>query len=189
MKYKITESQLNRVVKESVNRVLREHRFMSDEDIAAQYDDMIITYFEIKPLRYGDGWSGTFELEFPNADNIDYESTMVNGFITYDKEGKRISWDKWMPDKQTMQLTKIIRNEIKKKLNNIINEIGDTPKGQYMLGRLQRRDGGKTWRGSWVADDERIKAAEKTHEKGGSYDAKYNNLLNAYRDGRNGKEW
>lgn len=87
------------------------------------------------------------------------------------------------------QLNRIIKESAEEILNSIINEIGDTPKGQYMLGRLQRRDGGKTWRGSWVADDERTKAAEKTHEKGGSYDAKYNNLLNAYRDGLNGKEW
>ena len=92
--------------------------------------------------------------------------------------------------RKTIKLTDSKINRIvKESVYRILNEIGDTPKGQYMLGRLQRRDGGKTWRGSWVADDERTKAAKKTHEKGGSYDAKYNNLLNAYRDGLNGKEW
>lgn len=76
---------------------------------------MKITYFEMKPCRYSEGWTGTFELEFPNADEIDYDSTMVNGFITYDKEGSRIGWDYWLPDAQFEQLANIIRKEIAKR--------------------------------------------------------------------------
>ena len=96
---------------------------MSDEDIANQYSDMKITYFELKPLKHREGWEGVFELQFPNADDIDYDSSMVNDFIVYDKEGEKIAWDNWMPNDQTHKLEAIIRDEIKKRLsNNILNE-------------------------------------------------------------------
>lgn len=98
---------------------LKEYRHMSDNDIAAQYDDMKITYFEISHLRNSDtGWKGTFELEFPNADGVDYDETMVNNFIVYDEVGKRIAWDNWMPKSQTDKLENIIRQEISKKTQN-----------------------------------------------------------------------
>lgn len=112
---RLTESDLHKIVKESVNRVLRESQFMSDEDVNSQYKDMIITYFDIKPLMNSDGWKGTFELEFPNADNVDYDGTMVNDFIVYDMVGNRIAWDHWMPDEQTRHLQNIIRQEIAKR--------------------------------------------------------------------------
>ena len=107
--------KINRIVSESVKRVLRESQFMNDEDIASQYKDMRITYFDIKPLTNSDGWEGTFELEFPNADNIDFDGTMVNDFIVYDMVGNQIAWDNWMPDEQTRRLEKIIRQEIVKR--------------------------------------------------------------------------
>lgn len=111
---RLNEIQLKQVIAESVKKVLTE-RFMSDKDIANQYGDMKITYFEMEPLKRSDGWSGTFELEFPNADGVDYDETMVNNFIVYDIHGDRIAWDNWMPDKQTEQLEKIIRREIRKR--------------------------------------------------------------------------
>lgn len=112
---RLTEGDLRRIVNESVNRVLRESQFMNDEDIASQYKDMRITYFNIEPLIHSDGWEGTFELEFPNADNVDFDGTMVNNFIVYDMVGNQIAWDNWMPDEQTKRLEKIIRQEIVKK--------------------------------------------------------------------------
>ena len=117
---KLTESDLHRIVKKSVNKILRESEIMSDKDIANQYSDMKITYFEIKPLKYDDGWKGTFEIEFPNADGIDYDETMVNDFFVYDTVGKEIAWDNWLPDEQTRHLEKIIRREIAKKNGNYI---------------------------------------------------------------------
>lgn len=111
----LTEGDLHRIVKESVKRVLRESEFMSDEDIAGQYGDMRINNFEITPLGSSEGWKGTFELEFPNADNVDYDGTMVNGFIAYDAGGNSIAWDNWMPDEQTDYLNGIIRREIAKR--------------------------------------------------------------------------
>lgn len=112
---RLTESDLHRIIKESVKKVLRESQFMNDDNIANQYKDMKITYFNMKPLINSDGWKGTFELEFPNADNIDFDGTMVNDFIVYDMEGNRIAWDNWMPDEQTKHLEKIIRQEIAKR--------------------------------------------------------------------------
>ena len=130
---KLTESQFNKFIVETCKKVLNEDMaYMSDEDIANQYSDMKITYFEINPLRNSEGWEGTFELEFPNADDIDYDSTMVNDFFVYDSEGNRIAWDYWMPDEQTRYLNDIIRKEIAKRsvkesitksdLHNLINE-------------------------------------------------------------------
>lgn len=112
---RLTESDLRRIVKESVNKILRESQFMSDEDIANQYSDMKITYFEMNPLKYHNGWKGAFELEFPNADGIDYDETMVNDFMAYDRMGNQIAWEKWMPDEQRKRLEEIIRQEIAKR--------------------------------------------------------------------------
>jgi len=112
---RLNESDLHRIVKEAVARLLNEN-YMSDDDIAAQYSDIKIMSFDIKPLRNSEGWKGYFELEFPNADNVDYDDYMVNDFICYDKDGKSIGWDYWMPDKQTNMLQKIIRDEIRKRL-------------------------------------------------------------------------
>ena len=92
---------------------------MSDNDIAGQYGDMKILNFILLPLQKSEGWEGSFELEFPNADGVDYEDYMVNNFIVYDKTGERIAWDNWMPDEQTQQLENIIRQEIMKKGSQI----------------------------------------------------------------------
>ena len=117
---RLTESKLMAIVKEGVKRMLMAENYMSDEDIENQYKDMIITHFNIKPLRNSDeGWSGMFELEFPNADDVDFDSTMVNNFIVYDNNGDRIAWDNWMPDEQTDYLQEIIRNEISKRQKNM----------------------------------------------------------------------
>lgn len=98
---------------------LDEERYMGDDDIAGQYGDMKILNFVLSPLKHSEGWEGSFELEFPNADGIDYDDYMINNFIVYDKAGERIAWDNWMPDEQTRQLENIIRQEITKKGSQI----------------------------------------------------------------------
>ena len=116
---RLRESDLRNLIK----NCLLESQYMSDEDIANQYSDMEITYFTLNPLKHSEGWEGTFELQFPNADDIDYDSSMINNFIVYDKEGEKIAWDNWMPNEQTHKLEAIIKDEIKKRLsNNILNE-------------------------------------------------------------------
>lgn len=96
-----------------------DERWMSDDDIAGQYGDMKILNFVLLPLKHSEGWEGSFELEFPNADGVDYDDYMINNFIVYDKTGERIAWDNWMPDEQTQQLESMIRQEIMKKGSQI----------------------------------------------------------------------
>lgn len=116
---KITERELHNLIK----NCLLETQYMSDEDIANQYSDMEIVNFKLNPLKHSDGWEGGFEIQFPNADGIDYDSSMINNFIVYDKEGEKIAWDNWMPQEQTNKLEAIIRDEIKKRLSyDILNE-------------------------------------------------------------------
>ena len=84
---------------------------------------MEIVNFKLNPLKHSEGWEGGFEIQFPNADGIDYDSSMINNFIVYDKEGEKIAWDNWMPQEQTNKLEAIIRDEIKKRLSDdILNE-------------------------------------------------------------------
>lgn len=116
---KITERELHNLIK----NCLLETQYMSDEDIASQYSDMKIVNFKLYPLKHSEGWEGAFEIQFPNADDIDYDSSMINNFIVYDKEGEKIAWDNWMPQEQTDKLEAIIRDEIKKRLSDdILNE-------------------------------------------------------------------
>lgn len=91
-------------------------RFMSDADIAAQYEDFNVTYYEIEPLRFSNGWSGTIEIEFPNADEIDFDSSKVDNFIVYDIKGERIAFEHWYPQNVCEQLLALIRGKIAEKL-------------------------------------------------------------------------
>ena len=177
---KLTESQFNKFIVETCKKVLNEDMaYMSDEDIANQYRDMKITYFEINPLRNSEGWEGTFELEFPNADDIDYDSTMVNDFFVYDSEGNRIAWDNWMPDEQTNYLNDIIRKEIAKRsvkesINRRLNEIGDTPRGNFALNAVRGRRAAKRWRTNMGVKDR----AENDRVKGMADDIAWKNYCN-----------
>ena len=92
------------------------NRFMSDAGIAAQYDDFVVNHFSIEPLRFSEGWSGCLELEFPCADEVDFDSTKVDNFFVYDKEGQKIAFDYWYPCEVTRKLTELIRSEIKKRM-------------------------------------------------------------------------
>lgn len=91
-------------------------RFMSDAEIAEQYKGFNVTFFSIEPLRHSEGWSGTIEIEFPCADEVDFDSTKVDNFFVYDKEGQKIAFDYWYPSEVTRKLTELIRSEIKKRM-------------------------------------------------------------------------
>lgn len=92
------------------------YRFMSDADISAQYEGFVVKHFSIEPLRFSDGWSGCLELEFPCADEVDFDSTKVDNFIVYDKEGLRTAFEHWYPSDITRKLTELIRSEIRKRM-------------------------------------------------------------------------
>ena len=94
-------------------------RWMSDNDIAEQYKSMEISGFKMEHLKNSEGWKGYFDLDFPNADGIDYAENILNQFIVYDDNGDRIAWDEWLPDEQTQYLESIIRQEIQKRGSQI----------------------------------------------------------------------
>ena len=116
---KINENQLQRIVQKAIKTILNEneeYRYMSDDDIASQYDGMEIVGFTMEHLRNSDeGWNGGFDLIFPNADGIDFNESLYNGFIVYDEDGKKIAWERWMPHKQTIYLEDYIRQKIREK--------------------------------------------------------------------------
>ena len=91
---RLNEAKLSKIISESIQKVI------SDEE----------------PLRRSsEGWKGTFELVFPNADGVDYDENMVNDFMVYDAAGNRIAWSNWMPEGPTKRLESIIRHEIAKR--------------------------------------------------------------------------
>lgn len=128
---RLNEKQLERIVEKSVKRYLQEsiykshqnkmfededYRYMSDDDIACQYKNMEINDFYIEHLKYSNGWSGYFDVYFPNADDIDYDSYKHLNFIVYDEVGKKIAWDDYLSDDIVQDLENIIKNEIRKRL-------------------------------------------------------------------------
>ena len=113
------------MVSREVMRALNEneYRYMSDDDIAAQYDDFKVTALSVEPNRYGEGWYGVIELEFPNADDIDFNSSLVENYFAYDKAGNKIAFDHWYPDAVCEILKDMIRQEIaKRKQDNSVKE-------------------------------------------------------------------
>ena len=86
-----------------------EHRYMSDEDIASQYDDYEITWFKLDNLRDDGGASGSIEITFKDED---MESKYDN-WIKYDS-GPVIAFDHWYPEKLNVELKKYIEKQIKK---------------------------------------------------------------------------
>lgn len=90
-------------------------KLLSDADIASQYDGMKILSWKLEKANTFEGWTGGFELGFPNADHPDFDEWMYNGFICYDAKGEHIAWDRWMPNEQTYNLERRIRKEIERK--------------------------------------------------------------------------
>ena len=90
-----------------------EDRLLSDTDIAKQYSDFKVNGIKFySPNQYqNDSWSGVVDLEFPNATHPDFDNTMVNPFISYDKEGKQIAFDHWMPEETYKGVCDYIRTE------------------------------------------------------------------------------
>ena len=85
--------------------------YMSDEDIAKQYSDFEVINIDRRPS----GQSGWIEISFPNADDIDFDSSMITGFIIYDN-GK-VAFDDWFPNEVAEKLAKIVKEECSKPLN------------------------------------------------------------------------
>lgn len=87
--------------------------YLSDQQIAAQYEGFKITHLSFdEPLHDGQEWfGGTVEIDFPNATHPDFDSVIVDNFISYEKEGNRIAFDHWFPEEVYYNLCHKIRKE------------------------------------------------------------------------------
>ena len=123
---KLTESDLHRIIKESVNRILRESNdlpYLSDNDIHKQYEGFEIDEFHIEPIEHrfhkkSDpnrfGWECGFMIYFPNVDHPDFDDSKWENVSVDDEKGERMGFDGWYPDDIRRQLVEMVRAEIKK---------------------------------------------------------------------------
>jgi hypothetical protein len=117
---KINESQLRKIIQESVKNVLKENTndlpYLSDDDIHKQYEGFKITEFSIKP-RYIFGeyrWDISFGIIFPNAEHSDFDESLWENVCVYDEKGEKMAFENWYPDDITKQLIDFVRSEIQK---------------------------------------------------------------------------
>ncbi len=93
---------------------MSENRYMSDEDIEAQYKSFKIKVTEVrKGSQGGCLYTGTIEMEFPEADHPDFDEYIIDNFVIYDEE--RIdnpAFDRWYPEKVYRQMAQAIKEEI-----------------------------------------------------------------------------
>lgn len=119
---RINETQLRRIIKESIKKVLNENTndlpYLSDDDIHKQYEGFKISEFSIKPRRrnFSDEytWDISFMIIFPNAEHPDFDESLWENVFVYDEKGEEIAFDHWYPDDIAKQLIGFIRREIKK---------------------------------------------------------------------------
>jgi len=135
---RITENELRSIITESVNRIIKEslsdyydfnhlsdennvddenYQYMSDADIEQKYKDFDVTHINVQRANNGEGYNGTIEITFPNADDEQFDSTMVDNFFIYDNEMTRFGFDNWYPQEITEELKEFIKEYIKQ--NNI----------------------------------------------------------------------
>lgn len=87
-------------------------RYLSDADIHKQYEGFKITGIKFYQDTPGlDSYSGVVDIDFPNANHPDYDNSISNPFIAYDKSGNNIAFDRWMPDDVFLQVRDYIRQE------------------------------------------------------------------------------
>lgn len=100
----------NLIIEESMN----EDKYLSDEDIAAQYNGFKCTYIEVKPSKVNEGWFNfTLELEFPDADHPDFSDYVIeNGY--YSTQDEVWGFDNWYPEATMEQLKDLVRKEVAK---------------------------------------------------------------------------
>lgn len=91
---------------------MEEIRYMSDADIAAQYDNFEVTSLSIEKSEFG-GYIGCVVIEFPFANEIDFDPLVYDNFIIYDDEAEKIAFDNWYPDGVYFKLCDMIREKVK----------------------------------------------------------------------------
>lgn len=89
-------------------------KYLSDEDIAAQYDNFNCTEITVSASEVNEGWINfTLELEFPDADHPDFNDYVIeNGY--WDTEKDTWGFDNWYPEKTYEDLKDLVRKEARK---------------------------------------------------------------------------
>lgn len=90
-----------------------EEKYLSDEQIEKQYENFVVENISVSPLKFSDGFSGSIEVSFPNADHSDFDNWVCDNWISYDSDGKKIAFDRWYPTGVYLSLCKKIREKIK----------------------------------------------------------------------------
>lgn len=110
---KIKEPEVDTVAKNLLKQY-EEATYLSDEDIAAQYDDFNCTEIQVQASKANEGWINfTLELEFPDADHPDFNDYVIeNGY--WDTKEDRWGFDNWYPEKTLEDLKDLVRKEAQK---------------------------------------------------------------------------
>jgi hypothetical protein len=90
-----------------------EDRYLSDEEIESQYDNLKVTYFKVDKLYDDGGATGSIEVFF-SYDNGDEDGSksVFDNWIKYDS-GPKIAFDHWFPTEINIKLKDIINKGIK----------------------------------------------------------------------------
>jgi hypothetical protein len=147
---RLTEQDLHKIVKESVSKIINEigdtpkgqrglgalhaRKVLRNNDLS---DD---TYNYAQNARGGDKYDNRGNNENPLYH--DY----ANGYIDYLNSHP----DEYIANKRKRMSESYLHRIVKESVNRVLNEVGDTKRGQYMLGRLKNRQsngGGKFARG------------------------------------------
>lgn len=110
---KIKEPEVDTIAKNLLKQY-EEATYLSDEDIAAQYDDFNCTEIQVQASKANEGWINfTLELEFPDADHPDFNDYVIeNGY--WDTKEDRWGFDNWYPEKTLEDLKDLVRKEAQK---------------------------------------------------------------------------
>ena len=145
---KLRESELKRMISESVRRILRE----MDNDYEGNdldYDSIQMQAMSVIPRMHQNGqdvsWRSVaeemgFRLETLNGEDMELlkdaiEDTMMEDENPYYREDADFENDFKNLPYTNESINRIVNESVKR----AINEIGDTKRGQYMLGRTLRR--------------------------------------------------
>lgn len=102
------------IVEELINFSDKDVKLLSDEDIAAQYDNFECTSISVEPSRVHDNWYNfTLELEFPDADHPDFSDYVIEN-VYYDADADRWGFDNWYPEETSKQLKDLMLKELEK---------------------------------------------------------------------------
>lgn len=87
---------------------------LTDEQIADQYKNFKCTSIEIEPSTVHEDWfNATLELEFPNADNPDFDEYVIEN-LYYNRADNKWGFDNWYPSEITEEIKKLVLAEIEK---------------------------------------------------------------------------